>query len=287
MKILPFLIISFLPILLNGQQNNNRDSKTAGEIIEQTIKRTGIQEISNTVDVIVEGDSATPVSGIVTCMVTTMDVLKQAVEKNCNLIVTHEPVYYNHVDNTKHLAGDSVFITKKQFIKENQLVIWRFHDYIHSIKPDAILTGVVRKLGWQDYIVDGQNHKFSFPEMTLKELLKKLKNTFPEVAFHVVGEPEMKLKNVQFIPGAAGGEFHIRILGNADIDVLIAGEAPQWETYEYVRDAIAQGQNKAVVFIGHINSEESGMQYCAEWMSEFIVDIPVFYLKSGLSYWSY
>jgi putative NIF3 family GTP cyclohydrolase 1 type 2 len=80
---------------------------------------------------------------------------------------------------------------------------------------------------------------------------------------------------------------HIRDLEDNDIDVVIAGESPQWETYEYARDAVQQGKNKAVIFIGHINSEEAGMEYCAGWLKGFIKDIPVKFVASGPSYWTY
>ena len=78
------------------------------------IKNTGANEIPNTVDVIKEGDPQTQVTGIITCMFATMDVLKQAVAKNCNLIIVHEPLYYNHLDDTKQLQNDPVFLEKKK-----------------------------------------------------------------------------------------------------------------------------------------------------------------------------
>ena len=37
-----------------------------------------------------------------------------------------------------------------------------------------------------------------------------------------------------------------------------------WDTTEYVRDAIAMGQPKALVMIGHEKSEEAGMKYLRE-----------------------
>lgn len=35
-------------------------------------------------------------------MFATMDVLRKAVENNCNFIIAHEPLYYNHLDNTEN-----------------------------------------------------------------------------------------------------------------------------------------------------------------------------------------
>ncbi|MGD0756492.1 MAG: Nif3-like dinuclear metal center hexameric protein [Bacteroidales bacterium] len=285
--ILSIMLIGIFSGLLNGQNFWVGKNATAAEVIAAIIKNTGSATIPNTVDIIKEGDPQTPVTGIVTCMFATMDVLKQAVNKNCNLIVVHEPLYYNHLDETKMLQNDPVFLEKKHFINDHKLVIWRFHDYIHSMKPDGIEMGMVAKLNWKNYLVKGTTNQFVLPETTLKELLKNLKQIFPKNAFYVIGNPEMKLSNVRLAEGAPGSATHIRLLEDKNVDVVLAGESPQWETYEYMRDAIDQGRQKAIIFLGHINSEESGMSFCAEWLQTFIKDIPVHFIECGPSFWSY
>lgn len=285
--IFTFLLIIICSGLVNGQNAQNVNKTTAEQVIATIIKNSGSNVIPKTVDVIKEGDPKTPVNGIVTCMFATMDVLKQAVSKNCNLIIVHEPLYYNHLDETKMFQNDPVFLEKKQFINDHKLVIWRFHDYIHSMKPDGIETGMVSKLGWKEYAVKGTTNQFVLPETTLKELLKNLKQVFPKNAFYVVGNPDMKLKNVRLAAGAPGSARHISLLEDKNVDVVIGGEAQQWETYEYMRDAVDQGRNKAVIFLGHINSEEAGMDYCSLWLKSFIKNVPVYFVECGPSFWSY
>ena len=102
--IFTFLLIIICSGLVNGQNAQNVDKTTAEQVIATIIKNTGSSVIPNTVDVIKEGDPKTPVTGIVTCMFATMDVLKQAVNKNCNLIIVHEPLYYNHLDETQNVS---------------------------------------------------------------------------------------------------------------------------------------------------------------------------------------
>ncbi len=282
------LLLTVLPALPEGDSvTGNKQDNTAGAIITMIIRETGSKIIPNTVDVIKEGSPDTRVTGIVSCMFATMNVLKEAVEKNCNLIVVHEPLYYNHLDDTKQLQNDPVFLEKQKYIRNHKLVIWRFHDYIHSMKPDGIMTGMIDKLKWNNYMVNNDQSRFTIPETTLNELLKYLKGIFPENAFYVVGKPDLKVRNVRFAPGAPGSQLHIRILEDKNTDVLLAGESPQWETYEYMRDAVDQGRQKAVIFLGHVTSEQSGMEFCARWLKGFISDIPVYYVESGPSFWSY
>ena len=279
--------IIFSVLILISFSVHSQKEKTAEAYIQQIIAATKAGEIPDTNDVIKEGDPKTPVTGIATCMFATMEVLKKAVAQQCNLIITHEPLYYNHKDETSFFKGDKVYEEKKQFIVDNKLVIWRFHDYIHSIQPDGIMTGTIKKLGWEDNLVKDSGYFFTFPEQTLQAFLHGLKGTFPENTFHVVGNPEMKLSHVAYAPGASGTNRHIQALRMPNIDVVVAGEVPQWETYEYVRDAVAQGKKKAIVFIGHINSEESGMEYCEEWLKEFIKGVPIHFIPCDSSYWTY
>lgn len=285
--ILPIIFIMVNSGLIYGQNSNNSESVTARQVIAEIIKHTGNSAIPNTVDVIKEGDPQTTVTGIVTCMFATMNVLKQAVDKKCNLVIVHEPLYYNHLDETDKLQNDPVFLEKRRFITDHKLVIWRFHDNIHIMKPDGIETGMVTKLGWKDYEVKGSTSQFVLPATTLKDLVKYLKQIFPKNAFYVVGNPDMKLSNVRLAVGAPGSARHIMLLEDTNVEVVVAGEAQQWETYEYIRDAVDQGRNKAIVFLGHINSEEAGMDYCSSWLKSFIKSVPVLFVESGSSFWSY
>jgi putative NIF3 family GTP cyclohydrolase 1 type 2 len=281
------LAIVISMIILSTGPTTAQNSRTAEQVIAEILKKTGNAPIPNTVDVIKEGDPQTLVTGIITSMFATMDVLKEAVSKKCNLIIVHEPLYYNHLDQTQSYKNDPVYLEKSKYIKDNKLVIWRFHDNIHVMTPDGIETGMVNKLGWKNYLVNGTTNQFVMPETTLQELLKNLKQTFPKNAFYVIGNPEMKLTNVFLAAGAPGSATHIMLLEDKNTQVVLAGEAQQWETYEYMRDAVSQGRNKAIVFLGHINSEEAGMDYCATWLKTFITGLPVYFVESGPAFWTF
>jgi putative NIF3 family GTP cyclohydrolase 1 type 2 len=278
-----FLVVIMIPGSLSGQSTG----KSAADIIAAIITETKSAPVPNTVDVIKAGDPQTQVTGIVTTMFATMDVLKKAVSMKCNLIIAHEPLYYNHRDETAQFQNSEVFLAKKKYIEDNNLVIWRFHDYIHQIRPDAINYGMTIKLGWEKYVTGNNSDRYTIPETTLEGVLKELKKIFPKNAFNVIGDPKMRLTKVAFSAGAPGSAAHYRYLNDPEVELLLAGEVPQWETYEYVRDAVSQGSKKAVIFLGHITSEEPGMDYCATWLKGFIKEIPVNFVAAGPSYWTY
>ena len=98
----------------------------------------------------------------------------------------------------------------------------------------------------------------------------------------------MEVTNVALSLGAPGFGTHLKLLQEAKTDLLIAGEAPEWETYQYVHDARLQGRNKAVIFLGHTNSEEGGMKYCARWLKGFLPqNTRIRYIENGSSFTYY
>lgn len=273
------ILILLIPFIAVSQ------TKQSPEDIVALIKKNVTCEWSKkTVDTFKAGDSKSEIKGIAVCMFADMLTLKKAVEMNCNFIITHEPIFYNHLDETSSFSNDAVYLEKRKFIDDNKLVIFRFHDHIHRTKPDGIYEGMLNKLDWKKYAVNNSQTHFEFPETSLFELSSILKEKLQLKTIRVIGNPEMKFTKVGLAVGAPGGSGHIKMLGQNNLEVLVAGEAPEWETYSYVNDAVVQGKNKAVIFVGHIKSEEAGMEYCSEWLQGFVKNIPIHFIENDLNF---
>ncbi len=278
MKINTFLTALLLfPIVMKAQTNQPQTPKDVVALIKKNVT---CYWATQTVDTFKAGNPETPLKGIAVCMFADMQSLKEAVKQNCNFIITHEPVFYNHLDETESFSDDLVFQEKMKFIKDNNLVIFRFHDHIHRTEPDGISVGMIRKLGLEKNSVNGSMTFFKVPETTVGNYSKQLKKIFGMKTIRVIGNPEMKFSKIAFMAGAPGGQRHIQMLKNPGVEVIIAGEAPEWETYLYTNDAVALGKSKAVIFLGHIKSEEAGMEYCAEWLKGFITGVPVVFIEN-------
>lgn len=238
-----------------------------------------------TVDKIIIGSGSNTVTGIATTFMATMEVLQKAVEEGCNLIITHEPTYFNHFDNLDPLINDSVQKKKLDFIRQNQLTIFRFHDHIHMTDPDGITEGVLNKLDWKKYQTMDPS-LIELPTITLKALGSDLAEQFETDIIRVIGQPDLKVEKVKLILGAAGSDAHFNAFANEDFDILIVGEAREWETVPYVADAVTMGMKKGLIILGHADSEEPGMDYCAEWLKGFISSVPVKFIPSGNPMWN-
>ena len=262
----------------------NNPPKTPDDVVNLIKEKVTCEWAGKTVDTFKAGNPQTKLNGIATCMFADMQTLKKAVELNCNFIITHEPVFYNHQDNTASFQNDPVFEEKLRYIKNNDLVIFRFHDHIHATKPDGISTGMIDKMGLKKYSKNGSLTFFELPSKTLSSFAEELKNKLNLESIRTVGKPKMQFTKVAFMAGAPGGQRHIEMLRNPEVEVLIAGEAPEWETYLYANDAVEQGKNKAVIFLGHIKSEEAGMEYAAQWLQTFIKDVPIHFIEDEANF---
>ena len=125
-------------------------SPTIQDVIDTIIATIPGAPLEDTVDIVKTGDPLQSVKGIVTTFIATSAVISKAIELGANLIITHEPTFYEHLDDTEWLSDDPVYQAKRRLIDQHGIVIWRFHDYWHRHLPDGVLTGVLNDLGWEN-----------------------------------------------------------------------------------------------------------------------------------------
>src|ERR1700689_2680243 len=96
----------------------------------------------------------------------------------------------------------------------------------------------------------------------------------------------MKVTKIALSPGAAGFERETHALEMQNVEVLLVGETREWETVEYAADAVSEGRKKALIVIGHIPSEQTGMQECARWLKTFVKDVPIEFVPAKQPFWT-
>jgi putative NIF3 family GTP cyclohydrolase 1 type 2 len=259
---------------------------TAGALIQRIKERVGIPWRDQTVDTIVAGRPDARVRGIATTMMATLDVVQRAAAAGHNVVITHEPTFYSHQDTTEALAGDPVYRFKDAFLREHDMVVFRFHDHWHAMRPDGIGVGMTRQLGWEKNADRAHPREFTFPGVPLEELAAQVRTRLGIRSLRVVGERGLRVNRV----AASWGYFTFNLanvaISRPDVDVLLVGETREWETVEYVQDAIASGQKKALIVLGHVVSEQGGMKYCAEWLTPFVPEVPIEFIPAAEPFWS-
>ena len=264
----------------NGNVPATAPSLSVQQVIDLILKEIPGAPFKQTVDTLKSGDGQQAVTGIVTTMFATIDVIKQTASIGANFIIAHEPTFYGHLDETAWLEGDPVYQFKKSLLQKNNIAVWRFHDYWHTHKPDGVLMGVLTKLGWQQYYDADNPRMIVLPPTTLGTITDHARKSLGIRQVRVIGDRNQVCKRISVMPGAAGGTAQIKLLQKEKPDVLIVGEVHEWETAEYIRDAQAMGLPMSLIVLGHAESEEPGMAWLAPWLQPKVGEIKVTHIPS-------
>jgi putative NIF3 family GTP cyclohydrolase 1 type 2 len=261
---------------------------TGREIVAAIQQHVGIPWMDKTVDSFKAGNPDTPVTGIAVTMMATLDVLQRAAANGQNFVITHEPTFYQHTDDRPEGmdANDPVWAEKRAFIEKHGLVVWRFHDHWHRMNPDGILAGMVHQLGWEKFQNPDNPHLFTLPETTVEKLAIDVSKRLDNPAMRIVGNRDMKITKAALSPGFAGFVPETHALEMDNVEVLLVGETREWETVEYVADAVSEGKRKALIVIGHVPSEQAGMEECARWLKTFVKDVPIEFVPTKQPFWT-
>lgn len=262
---------------------------TAGDVLNRMKAHIGMPWLSETmkttVDNLLGGNEDTPVHGIATTTMATLDVMRTSVAQGLNMIVSHETPFYLHVDKTDDLKNDTTLAYKLDYMKKNQIVVLHWHDHWHHRNPDGSAYGMMKEMGWEKYVAPDDVKHFTLPPQSLETFAKMFQQKLDLHNIRVIGKPQMQVSKVYASWGYAKRELAISLLNRPDVDTLVTGESVEWEAIPYAQDMVAMGQKKALVLLGHVNSENGGMRYCAEWLREFIHEVPIVFVPAPEPFW--
>jgi putative NIF3 family GTP cyclohydrolase 1 type 2 len=252
---------------------------TADEIVQAIRKKLsalGIAWRAQTVDTFKAGSPDTEVKAIATTGMATFDLLRRAAAAGRNFVITHEPTFYNHTDQTANLETDGIYEAKQRFIRDQNMVVFRFHDHAHALKPDPLVVGSERMLGLTPYASPTTPRLYVLPTTTLRALAQDVSRRLNGRAIRVAGDPEMKVSRIMLGPG-----YSVPALSDA-FDVSIGGENPEsGGNAEYALDAATLGKPKGVILLGHMMSEDWGMREVADWLGTFLKDVSIDWIPAG------
>lgn len=251
-----------------------------------------LDENRRTCDGIIYGDPERECTGVVTTCCPTAAVIQKTAEMGYNLVIAHEPTFFDGWDETDWLRGDKVYQAKKKLLDDTGVVVYRNHDRLHGEKPDGIFSGLIRALGWEQYegesLQEGFGFRFTLPETTVADVARHVAQVMHIEGIRILGDPALKVTKVGIAAHFLGSDVDrsgIDFVNSFDCELLIPGEIIDWTIGEYIADANALGLKKAVLNVGHFNLEEPGMEYMAGWLPDVIgPDVPVAFIQSGDSY---
>ena len=269
------------------------DTPTAEAVVQRVQAALGGQWVGDGVDGFKAGDPNTPVKGIATTAMATMDVLKQAVQNGANLIFTHEPTFFGRQDGPAPLrpgdfpglsADDPVYLAKKEFIDNNRLVVFRLHDNWLSRKSSDMTVGLAEELGWAKNRVRPDDGLYEIPPATAEETVALIREKLKlRGGLRAVGDRTATVKRVLLLPGFTTPAVMRKRYREADM--TITGEVREWENTFYAADVFTAGERRGLVTVGRVVSEDPGMRVCAEWLKTVVTEAPVRWIPAGDLYW--
>ncbi len=252
---------------------------TADEIVQAIRKKLstlGVAWRAESRDTFKAGSPDAEVKGIATTGMATFDLLQRAAAAGRNFVITHEPTFWNDRDVTTNLETDGVYQAKQRFIREHDMVVFRFHDHAHLLQPDPLVAGSERMLGLTPYASPETPRLYVVPATTLGELARDIARRLKGRAIRVAGDPDARVSRIMLGPG-----YSVPPLSDG-FDVSIGGENPEsGGNAEYALDAAALGRGKGVILLGHMLSEDWGMREVADWLGTFLSGVPIEWISTG------
>ena len=233
----------------------------ANELMTLIIGEEFLKNNAGTCDTCKAGDPEKEVKKVGTCLTATPDVIRAASAWGADLLITHEPTFYNHMDERDASALSNM---KFELVSSSGMVIWRYHDSIHFRTTDHISEGFLKKMGWSDLgDFDGNMtfilHKPKTPVDIAREISEKLNIRHPRI----VGKTDGQITKIGLFLGHRSHNECYQPFVDSDLQLGISGELCEWYDCEPVRDCAQFGLQKTLIILGHAASERDGMEYLA------------------------
>ena len=226
---------------------------------------------------------------VATAMFPTLSVVNEAKAWGANLLIVHEPTYYDHWDSIKTLEEQSGFKRKildlkRAFLEKSEVVIYRYHDHPHYAAEDLIALGEVARFGLKGRWINSEEigcSEFELAEpMNVRDIAKTLEKNLDIAHVRICGCNDFMVKRIG-LNFSTPGNVEAKM---SHCELILTGEIVEWIHAEFARDATALGFPRAIIVMGHTCSEREGMRLLAELIPQKFSGIEAKYFESGDAY---
>lgn len=211
------------------------------------------------------------ITGILLSLDLDTKIIEEAIDRNCNLIITHHPFFFKPLKQIKTGNPNSDILLK---LIDKRLNLYSAHTNLDKVYFDKIgdRLGIINKELLFRTDSDSAACDYGFgvrgdlPEtLSLKDLLDKLKeNLHLEFAVYS-GANDSQVKRLALINGS-GGRLIERILTELDVDCVITGDIG----YHHTKAALDYGV--PVIDAGHYGTERLLLDFLKEELADFLFD---------------
>ncbi|MBL7684896.1 MAG: Nif3-like dinuclear metal center hexameric protein [Deltaproteobacteria bacterium] len=213
------------------------------------------------------GGTTIEVRNILVSLDVTPQVLEEAVQTKCNLLITHHPLFFKPLTR---LDDSTLVMRLVRRAVEEKINILSFHTNLDSTQ-DGLNDLLAHQLGLKKIrplICSEKNNKVgmgrlgSLSRTSLKALLQKLSKKLQISSMRYVGDLNQPIESVAIVTGSGADYFSIaQPLG---ANVLITSDLK----YHTALDALHEGM--CIVDIGHFASERGMISLVANRLKTFL-----------------
>ena len=212
------------------------------------------------------GNPSNDVTGVLCCLDSTEDVLEEAIQKGCNLIIAHHPIIFRGL---KSITGQTY--VERVIIKaiQNNITIYAIHTNLDNVLIDGVNAKIAQKLGLEvKHILKPTAES---PNIGAG-LIAHLNATMKEIDFlrHIMQVLECRcIKHTQLLDKAVqkvaicggSGQFLLPFAIQSGADIYITADFKYHDYFD--------ADNQIVVAdVGHYESE----QFTAELLCNIITE---------------
>ncbi len=234
-----------------------------------------------TVDTFKWGDPGAEVNGVAVSWMSRWATLKAAHAQGLNVFVTHEPTFWDHLENPVHGTAEDRK-AKEAWLEDSGMVVIRCHDMLDQMPGYGIQDGWAKWLGihGKPYEqIDQYRRVYDTEPVRLADLAKQVAEKLAPLGQHWVeflGDPDQLVSHPGIGTGAiVGGVDALVNYRNRGSDVVLLTEHTRWRELAWAEDV-----GLALLLIAHSVSEAPSMMALADHLQERYPDVPVTYVPA-------
>lgn len=217
------------------------------------------------------GDKNAAIKSVLVTLDCTLEVIQEAIDKDCDLIVSHHPILFLKPSN---INEDTLVGKKLRMLIKNDINVFSSHTNLDSVKGgmnDIVMT-LLKYEDAEIMEVNGEDKKgnavgvgriYEFKEeKSLGEVIEDCKSAFECQHLRYAGELDWGIKKVAVVNGS--GQDYFSLAKKLGADCIITGDT----SYHYVSDY--KEEKIAIIDAGHFDTEWPAMKYFGKEFEKII-----------------
>jgi putative NIF3 family GTP cyclohydrolase 1 type 2 len=237
-------------------------------ILQHLLERSPWVDRAKTVDCVKFGDGGKPVSTVGVCWYAATETLREAARLKCDLVLTHEPLWWDHWDKPGGWQEHPVGAARRKVLEDSGITVLRLHDTWDNWPKIGIRDSFAAGLGLTRFVCEDKTRwhaMYEVPEQTLREFARYVASKVKplgEDAVQVLGDPQQKVRFPSIGVGC-GGPHEDMISRGSDCLIVCFDGAWYWRD----RERFAE-QGAGVITLEHGTTEMWGLESLAKYVAE-------------------